>query len=139
MVSDACKGRVVLEMRDVLDKGRGVGVVLSLSYSLGGEPGDGIAHGVVVFEHCFKLCNEVKEGSHGYGGSRDGVLPKRGCPGKGRSFSHIGEGEGNHFVVGVIDFVVDEEIEAYSVQPLGGFLVGSIKGFQCSDAEFGGF
>ena len=57
----------------------------------------------------------------------------------GGSLSHVGKGEGNHFVVGVIDFVVDEEVEAYSIQPLGGFVIGSVKGFWCSDMEFGGF
>ena len=139
LVGDACEGQVVFEVGNILDKGWGVGVVLPLGHTFGGEPGDSIAGGVMVLECSFELCDKVREGSHGYGGSRDGVLPKCGCPGKGGSFSHIGEGEGNHFVVGVIDFVVDEEVEAYSVQPLGGFLVGSIKGFRCSDAEFGGF
>ena len=50
-----------------------------------------------------------------------------------------GKGEGDHFVVGVVDFVVDKEVEAYSVQPLGGLVIRSIKGFRCSDTEFGGF
>ena len=48
LVGDACKGGVVLEMRDILDKGWRVGVVLSLSHTLSGKPGNGIAGGVIV-------------------------------------------------------------------------------------------
>ena len=69
LVGDACKGRVVLEMRDILDKGWGVGVVLSLGHLFSGEPSDGSAGSVMVFKSSFKLCDEVREGSHGYGGS----------------------------------------------------------------------
>ena len=69
LVSDASEGRVVLEMRDILNKGQRVGIVLSLGHAFSGEPGNSIARGVVVFKHSFELCNEVREGSHGYGGS----------------------------------------------------------------------
>ena len=56
-------------MGNILDKGWGIGVVLSFGHAFGGEPGDGIPSGVVVFECSFELCNEVGEGAHGYGGS----------------------------------------------------------------------
>ena len=104
-----------------------------------GEPCNSVASDVMMFECGFELCNEVGEGSHSYGSPRDGILSKGGCPGKSRSFSHVGQSEGNFLVVIVIDFFIDEEVEPYSIQPLGGFVVRSIKGFQCSYAEFGGF
>ena len=105
----------------------------------GEEPGDGVASGATVFECGFKLCDKVREGFHGYGDSRDSILSEHSCPSKSRSFGHVKESKGNHLVVGVIDFVINKEVEVYSVQPLGGLLVGSIKGFQCSDMEFGRF
>ena len=69
LVSNASEERVVLEMRDILDKGWRVGIVLSLGQALSGEPGNSVAHGVMVFKCSFELHNEVKEGAHGYGGS----------------------------------------------------------------------
>ena len=69
LVSDASEERVVLEMRDILDKGWRVGIVLSLGQALSGEPGNSVARGVMVFKCSFELHNEVKEGAHGYGGS----------------------------------------------------------------------
>ena len=118
---------------------RGVGVVLPFSHALGGKPGDGVSGDVMVFECGFELRNEVGEGTHGYGGSCDSVLSERGCPGEGRSFGHVGEGEGNHLAIGIIDFFIDKEVEAYCVQPLDGFVIGPIEGFRCSDTEFGRF
>ena len=126
-------------MRNVLDEGRGVGVVLPFGHALGGEPSDGGSCDIVVFERGFELRDEVGESAHGYGGPGDGVLPEGGCPCEGGSFSHVGESESDLFVVGVVDFVIDEEVELYSVQPLGGFVIRSVKGFRCSDTEFGGF
>ena len=126
-------------MRDILNKGREIGIVLSLGHMLSGEPGNGIACGVMVLECSFKLCDKVREGSHGNGSSRDGVLSECGCPGEGGSFDHVGESKGNHLVISVIDFVIDKEVEVYSIQPLSGLLVGAIKGFRCSNAEFHGF
>ena len=123
-------------MRNVLDEGQGVGVVLSFGHTFGGKPGDGISSDVVVLECGFKLHNAVGEGPHGYG---DSVLSERGCPSEGRSFGHVGEGEGDLFAVGVVDFLVDKKVELYCIQPLGGFVIGSIKGFWCSDRGFGGF
>ena len=66
-------------------------------------------------------------------------MSERSGPCEGRSFGHVGEGESNYFAVGVVDFVIDKQVEAYGIQPLGGFVVGSIKGFRCSNMEFGGF
>ena len=91
LVGDACKSRVVLEMGDILNKGQGVGVVLPLGHTFSEEPGDGIAHGVVVFECHFKLYDKVRESSHGYRSSGDGILPKCSCPGEGGSFGHVEE------------------------------------------------
>ena len=126
-------------MRDILDEGWGVGVVFSLGHTFGRKPGNGVASDVMVFECSFKLSDKVREGPHGNGGSRDGVLPEGGCPGEGRSFGHIGQGKGDFLVVVIIDFFVNEKVELYGVQPLGGFVIGSIKGFQCSNVEFDGF
>ena len=61
------------------------------------------------------------------------------CPSEGGSFGHVGEGEGDHFAVGVVDFLVDKEVEAYCVQPLDRLMIGPIKGIWCSDTEFCGF
>ena len=105
----------------------------------GGKPGNGIPSDVMVFERGFELRNEVGEGPHGYGGPRDSVLSERGCPSEGGSFGHVGEGEGDLFAVGVVDFLIDKEIELYCVQPLGGFVIGSIEGFWCPDTKFSGF
>ena len=90
LVSDACKGRVVLKVRNILDEGRRVSVVLSLGHAFGGEPGDGTACGVMVFEHGFKFGDKVREGPHSYGGPRDGVLSEGGCPGEGGTLGHVG-------------------------------------------------
>ena len=106
---------------------------------LGGEPSDGGSCDVMVFERGFELCDEVGESAHGYGSSGDGVLPEGSCPCEGGSLSHVGDSEGDLFVVGVVDFVVDEKVELYGVQPLGGFVIRSVKGFWCSDTEFSGF
>ena len=54
-------------MRNVLNEGWGVGVVLPFGHMFGGKPGNGVSGDVVVFEHSFELCNEVGEGTHGYG------------------------------------------------------------------------
>ena len=126
-------------MRNVLDEGWEVSVVLPFGHSLGGKPGDGSSGDFMVFECSFEFSDKVGERAHGYGGSCDGVLSERGGPCEGRSFGHVGKGEGNHFVVGVVDFVFDEGVEVYSVQPLGGLVIRSVKGFWCSDTEFGGF
>ena len=115
LVGDVCKGGVVLEVGDILNEGRGIGVVFPFGHAFGGEPGDSIAGGVMVFECSFELSDKVGEGPHGYGGSEDGVLSECGCPSEGRPLGHVGESEGNYLVISVVDFVVDEEVEAYSI------------------------
>ena len=74
-----------------------------------------------------ELHDEVSEGSKGKRCSRDGALAKGCCPGKGRSFGHVREGESDLFVVVVIDHFVDEEVELHSVQPVLRFFIGSVK------------
>ena len=139
LVGDACEGRVVLKVRNVLDEGRGVSVVLSFGHVFGGEPGNSVAGGVMVFERGFEFGDKVKEGPHGYGGSRGGVLSEGGCPGEGRSLGHVGQGKSDLLVVIVVDFFIGKEVESYGVQPLSGLIVGSIKGLQGSNTEFGRF
>ena len=139
LIYDACKGGVVFEMRDILAEGQRVGIVFSLGHAFSGEPSDGVTRGIVVFECSFKFGDEVREGPHGYGGPSDGILPEGGCPSEGGSFGHLGQGEGDFLVVIIVDFFVNKEVELYSIQPLGGLIVGSIKGFRCSNVEFGGF
>ena len=139
LICDACEGGVVPEMRDILDEGRRVDIVFSLTHALSGEPSDGVTCGIVVFECSFELGNEVREGPHGYGGPSYGILPEGGCPSEGGSFGHVGQGKGDFLVVVIVDLFVNKEVESYSAQPLGGLIVGSIKGFQSSNAEFSGF
>ena len=115
LVGDFCKGGVVLEVGDIFNEGQGVDIVLSLVHAFGREPGDGITGGVVVFKHCFELCDKGGEGSHGYGGAGDGVLPECGRPSESGPFGHVGESEGDHLVISIVDFVVDKKVEAYSV------------------------
>ena len=110
-------------MQNILDEGQGVSVVLPFGHAFGREPGNGSSSDVVVFERSFKLGDEVRECSHGNGRSNDGVLPESGCPSEGGSFGHVGEGEGDLFVIGVVDFVVDEEVELYDIQSFGGFVI----------------
>ena len=93
----------------------------------------------MVFEHCFKLCNEVGEGSNGDNSTGDSILLEGGCPGEGGSFGHVRQSKGDFLVVIIIDLFVDEEVESYGIQPLGGLFIGSVKGFWCSNTEFSGF
>ena len=126
-------------MRNVLNESWGVSVVLPFGHVFGGKPGDGSSGDIVVFECGFELSDKVGECAHGYGGSCDGLLSECGGPCESGSLGHVGKGEGNHFVVGVVDFLINEKVEACGVQPLGGFIIGSIKGFRCSDTEFSRF
>ena len=139
LISDICECRVVFEVQNILNEGWGVSIVLPFGHAFGGKPGDGGSGDIVVFERRFEFSNKVGKCAHGYGGSSDGVLPERSGPCESRSFGHVGKGEGDHFVVGVVDFVIDQEVEAYSVQPLGGLVIRSVKGFWCSNMEFSGF
>ena len=79
LVGDASEGEVVLKMRDVLNKGREVGVVFPFGHVFSGEPGNGITGGVMVFECGFKLLDEVRKGSNGNDPTGDSVLLEGGC------------------------------------------------------------
>ena len=89
LVEDVHKRGVVFEVRNILNKSQGVGVVLHFGHVFSEEPSDGITSGIVVFEHSFKLLGEVGEGSNGDNSTRDGTLSEGSCPCEGRSFSHI--------------------------------------------------
>ena len=74
------------------------------------------------------------EGSEGKCCSRDSALAEGCCPGKGRPFSHVREGESDLFVIIVVDRLVDKEIELHSVQPVLRLFIGSIERFGGADA-----
>ena len=88
----------------------------------------------MVFKCGVELRNKVSEGSEGKRCSRDGTLAEGRCPGKGRPFGHVREGEGDLFVVIVVDRFVDEEVELHSVQPVLRFFIGSIERLGGADA-----
>ena len=138
-VGDVCEGNVVFKHGNIFRQGRGVRVVLLLLHSLGRKPGDGVPSDIVVFERGVELRDEVSEGSKGKCRPRDGALAEGQCPGKGRSFGHVGKGEGNLLIVIVIDRLVDKEVKLHSVQPVLGFFVGAIERFGGADAQFRGF
>ena len=94
-IGDIGKGDVVFEHGDILRQRGRVGVVLLLLHSLGGKPRDGVPGDIVVFERSVELCDEVSKSSEGERCSRDGALTEGHCPGKGRPFSHVREGESN--------------------------------------------
>jgi hypothetical protein len=94
---------------------------------------------VVVFEGGVKFGEEVSVGAKSNSGSGDGSLSVGGGPGEGGAFGHIGQGEGDSFVVVIVDSGVDVKIELYGGDPRDSFLIGSVKGFGGSDTEFSGF
>ena len=67
------------------------------------------------------------------------VLHECGCPSEGGSFGHVREGEGDLFVVGVIDNFVYKQVKLDSVQPVHGFFIRAVECFRDPDAEFSGF
>ena len=87
-----------------------------------------------MLKHGVELCDEVSKGSKGKRCSRDGALAKGCCPGKGRSFGHVREGESDLFVVIVVDRFVDQEVELHSMQPVLRFFIGSIERLGGTDA-----
>ena len=87
-----------------------------------------------MFKCSVELRDKVSEGSEGEQGSRDGALAEGCCPSKGRPFSHVREGEGDLFVIIIVDCLIDKEIELHGVQPVLGFFVRSIKRFGGADA-----
>ena len=126
---------MVLKGGDILRQRRGVRVVLlALLHSLGGKPGDGVPSDVVVFKRGVELRDEVGESSKGKHCSRDGALAKGHCPGKGKPFSHVREGESDLLVIVVIDRLVDKEIKLHSVQPMLRLLIRSVEHFGGANA-----
>ena len=87
-----------------------------------------------MFERGVELHDEVSEGSEGKHCSRDSALAEGRCPGKGRPFSHVREGEGDLFVIIIVDCFVDKEVELHGVQPMLGFFIGSIECLGGADA-----
>ena len=87
-----------------------------------------------MLKRSVELCDKVSEGSEGERGSRDGALAEGRCPSKGRPFGHVREGEGDLFVIVIVDRLIDKEIELHSVQPVLGFFVISIERFGGADA-----
>ena len=110
-----------------------------LDHLFGREPGDGIGFYVMVFKCNFEIVDKNQEGSHSDSGAYKSVVSKSCCPGLCRSFGHIGEGKGNFLCIGVVYFLVYCKVEHDGVEPLNGFLIGSIKGFRGANAEFDGF
>ena len=62
-IFDIGPGDVVLEFRDILVQGRGVGSVLFKDHSFGCKPGDGSSSDVSLFEIFIELGNKVHIGS----------------------------------------------------------------------------
>ena len=61
-----------------------------------------------MFEHGFKLLDEVREASNRDSSSREGTLSESGCPGEGGSFGHVRQGKGNLLVVVIIYFLINK-------------------------------
>ena len=134
-VRDICKGYMVFEGGDILrQRGRIRVVFRILLHTLGRQPGDGVPGDVMVFERGIELCDKVSESSEDERGARDAALAKGRGPGEGRPFGHVGESEGDLFVVSIIDRFVHEEIKLHSVQPVLRFVVGSVERFGNADA-----
>ena len=87
-----------------------------------------------MFECGVELRDKVSESSEGERCSRDSALAEGHCPGKGRAFGHVREGESNLFIVIVVDRFVDKEVKLHSMQPVLRFLIGSIERFRGADA-----
>ena len=47
--------------------------------------------------------------------------------GKSRPFGHVGESKGDLLLISVVDCFVDKEVELHGVEPMHGFVVGSIE------------
>ena len=89
-IFDIGLGDVVLEFRDVLVQGRGVGSVFFKDHSFGCEPGDGGSSDVSLFKIFIELGNKVHVGSQGYSTCHvNGVCSESGSPSEGRAFGHI--------------------------------------------------
>ena len=88
----------------------------------------------MVFKRSVELRDEVSKSSEGKRCSRDGALAKGRCPGKGRPFGHVREGESDLFVIIIVDRFVDKEIKLHSVQPMLGFFIGPVEHLGGADA-----
>ena len=88
----------------------------------------------MVFERSVELRDEISESSEGKRGAGDGALTESGGPSEGRSLGHIQESKGDLLLVGVIDSFVNEEVELHGMQPVHGFVIGSVKRFRDADA-----
>ena len=74
-----------------------------------------------MFEGGSEFFYEVVEGTHGVGGSGNGLLSEGSGPGLGCSSGHVGECKGNLLGMGIVYCVVDLEIEEDSREPWCGF------------------
>ena len=133
-IRDVCEGDVVFKRGNIFRQRGGVGVVFLLLHSLGGKPGNGVPGDVVVFERGVELRDKVGESSEGKRCSRDGVLAKGRCPGKGRPFSHVREGKSDLLIIIVVNRFVDEEIKLHGMQPVLGLFIRPVKCFGGTDA-----
>ena len=88
----------------------------------------------MVFKRGVELCDKVGKSFKGERCSRDGALAEGHCSSEGRFFGHVREGEGNLFVIVVIDCLVNEKVELHGVQPVLRFFIRSIKCFGNADA-----
>ena len=107
MVLDPRLCDVVLEAGDIHSEGGFKGSVVLTDHSFVGKPGDGVSYDVVVFEGGFEFFYEVFEGTHGDGGSGNGLLSEGGGPGLGCFLGHVREGEGDFLGVGVVASIID--------------------------------
>ena len=87
-----------------------------------------------MLERGVEFRDKVSESSEGKRCSRDGTLAKGCCPGRGRPFGHVREGESDLFVIIVVNRLVDQEIKLHGVQPVLGLFIRSIKHFGGTDA-----
>ena len=106
---------------------------------MGGEPGDGIPGGVLVFKGLLEFPEEVVPGSEGYGGTNDCIFSEGISPGQGGPFGHVQEGEHDFLCVGVIGFFINHKVKLDGVHPQDGSVVGAIEGFGFANLELSGF
>jgi len=64
-----------------------------------------------MFKGSFKVGDEYCEGAHGDSGANEGFLTEGGCPSRGGSFDHVGEGEDDFLRIGVVYFLIYCEVE----------------------------
>ena len=84
----------------------------------------------------FELGLKVGPSTEVGGSSSEDGLAEGGCPGKGRSFGHVRQCKHDLLGTGLVDFVIDGEIEGDSIQPGSGFCTISINVFRGTESEF---